>query len=73
MANGTQFLVFAIDAGNIQWHSAHDTRQEAVDVLNDLRPDGTQGIHDDGDKMFTVNDCVEFAFIVESPHFVSFV
>lgn len=72
MANGTQFLVFAIDAGDIKWMAAHDNREDAVAHINDLRPDGTRATENPNDE-FTSNDCIEFAFIVESPHFVSFV
>jgi hypothetical protein len=71
MANGVQYLVFAIDGGQIGWHSAHDTREKAIEHLNHLRPDETQDTTDNTE--FTASDCIEFAFIVESPHFVSFV
>jgi hypothetical protein len=57
-----QHLVFAIEAGNIVWLSAHDTREEAIERLNELRPAG-----DKDEAKY------EFAFTVESAHFVSFV
>lgn len=60
------YLLFAIDAGEMKWLSAHETRDEAVEHLNWKaaerdRPD------------FNQNDAYEFMFVVESAHFASFV
>lgn len=62
-------LVFAIDAGKIEWLASHETKDEAIEHLNNLRPDGTRS---DWDDMPTAAE-YEFAFIIESSHFVSFV
>jgi hypothetical protein len=68
---GTQHLLFAIDAGRIQWRAAFDSREEAIDELNSLRPDGSSS--DPARPAPLGNEGIEFAFIAESPHFVSFV
>lgn len=62
------YLVFAIDGGDLVWLASHDNRDDAVAHINELRPDGTRAPDDEtGAREY------EFAFIVQSPHFVSFV
>lgn len=72
MVRDNAWLVFAIHAGKIEWHSSHETRDEAVEHLNHLRPDGsTDDVAENA--FYPERDAIEFAFIVASPHFVSFV
>lgn len=61
--------VFAIERGSLVWLAAYPTRQEAVDHVNSLRPDGSKD-DDDGPGVAAV---LEFAFAIEVVHFASFV
>lgn len=65
------YLVFAIDGGEMVWLASHDTESDAIDHVNNLRPDGTKTDEPDTDE--PTGHEYEFAFIVKSPHFMSFV
>lgn len=72
------FLLFVIDGGRIQWQASYTTREEAVAELTGLRPDGISSLHEQQVTFPAAaaplsGEGIEFAFIVESPHFVSFV
>jgi hypothetical protein len=63
------YLVFVIRSGEIEWHAAHNTREAAVDHINRIRPGGLDADPDADD----IRSPIEFAFTVESAHFVSFI
>lgn len=63
------WLVFVIRQGETEWHAAYDTRQEAIDHINRVRPGGMDTDPDGED----IRAPIEFAYVVQSPYFVSLV
>jgi hypothetical protein len=70
------YLVFTIDMGKTTWHASFDHEEAAYEYLEGFRPDGSRSDPNDPDSddaTFKASDTIEFAFVVKSPYFLSFV